>query len=1109
MVIQLSEKEKRDIIVSQIDKSMFVEAGAGAGKTTLIKNRIVNQLKQGILPGEIVAITFTNAATRELRERIVDAVLKESQRPDLKETEKENLNRALDSIDQMQISTIHSFCNRILKEKSLDAHIPMDIELIEGAELDRKKKECFTRWAEGLKKPDWDRLLEEGKYRSSVITKLENLFEQLLSVDKEIPVKFVLPQVDKASFEIGAKRFLEEFEKVVVESTKEAYGALLSTDRLPGKITDIEDDKMTSHGKRVKEAMLSGDPLPVFKELLKEQTGENFIIKAPTLTCIKSNLSELKGKQKEEAAKERQGLAKESLSNIRTLFDSRKTWLNTLVGGYENYLYTPYIDYAKKARDYFYEELGTDLLTNDLLIQKTYQLLSSSAEARKYFGDKFRCIYVDEFQDTDHIQEAFIRLLAEDSKHPGELRDGALFVVGDPKQSIYRFRGAEPEIYFQTKQYFSSRDNAYVLELQDNYRSNSEIIEWVNAAFCSKPITQGQAYVPMQATRQLPVHLIGDKTIHGVYCQNSVFENQKDQSIDTDVENVTNLILNLVNGGYEIIDYKDDIPFKRNILFSDILIMCMYTSDMDLYAENFRLYGIPVSMDSKISVKEQEYLKVFYRIFKYLLNPFDRTYEAGAIEGLTMLGHEKDNAKYVLSLLNSQVKEMSAIGILGFLEKNWKVFLNVQTDYSESLIRKIRARITQMTGNLMSSRPGSSSAICSFLEDYLESEIEHELSLEEGANAVRFMNLHKAKGLEGNIVIWANRQERTNFREGSFLNNGVFYPAIKGKHGMIWCGYNRADSVISDAREKDASEKIRLEYVAVTRAKQAVIFMDRYQSNAVLFGEGYEAIQNSINDVLKNQNTPMACNPKTEDFSVETTLVAEEECKKPLFLSESPSDFEDDTAGKSESRNAVSGRSSRPAGAILGIVMHRAFELLVGRLITTHGKQGIFPEIGEKLIKSCYLQAIQESKNDIPKEEVPVYQSFLREAVFAYGKWWVQEGMTEKIDNFYTELPFSYFILAGENQIWRHGFADLVLKLINGNYLIIDYKSDSDESYASEDDFIHRLEGKYGPQLCAYKEAIKTVFGIEESKIHTILISFSEKDTKKNEKLRIRITELQ
>ena len=138
----------------------------------------------------------------------------------------------------------------------------------------------------------------------------------------------------------------------------------------------------------------------------------------------------------------------------------------------------------------------------------------------------------------------------------------------------------------------------------------------------------------------------------------------------------------------------------------------------------------------------------------------------------------------------------------------------------------------------MSSAHESRSSVLSSLQKFSEGKIERELIMEEDQDVVRFMNLHKAKGLEGRIVIWTNRTENRSFKNGEYLSGRDFYPALVDKNDhnstSVWWAYNGDKGVEDRAQNDDSCERIRLEYVAATRAIEALIFMTDMKRNAVI-----------------------------------------------------------------------------------------------------------------------------------------------------------------------------------------------------------------------------------------------------------------------------------
>ena len=157
-------------------------------------------------------------------------------------------------------------------------------------------------------------------------------------------------------------------------------------------------------------------PLPHFKNRIyvKNCMGYCMIIGF----CLNANRNQKalieSGRADKKTAKDEVATIADELLKLREYVEKQLDSLNKLLGGYENWLYSPYIGYAKKAAEYFFSQLPSGILYNDLLISQTDQMVRNSAEAREYLGRKFKCIYVDEFQDTDHVQERLIRTICLD-----------------------------------------------------------------------------------------------------------------------------------------------------------------------------------------------------------------------------------------------------------------------------------------------------------------------------------------------------------------------------------------------------------------------------------------------------------------------------------------------------------------------------------------------------------------------------------------------------------------------------------------------------------------------------------------------------------------------
>jgi len=1109
----MNENNAREEIIKKenFDKSFFVEAGAGAGKTSLIVKRIVNQLKAGFIPERIVAITFTNAAARQLKTRIYDAIENEMN-TSVSKDEKNNLENALLNLDRMQISTIHGFCHRILTEKCFDAGLPMGFKLIEEDEEEKIFNHFFTDWIEkNLKYDDWNNLTNLKTDRRSAYGRLKRLARELafLSDDVEIKVSGIVSS--SAATEASLNVIFTEAENKLDNVAAALPGGSYTFRTAP------QEDCFSKPAKEFYDALCLGDSVTVAKKILglKKVKG---VLKASKAQFESYYLSQgcTKADSKKKVDEAKQDFDSRNSAVVEYVISKEKE-INDLLLTRQNEIFSPYVDIAKKIAKGYKEYFPDNIVTNDLLLRKTYHLMINSDKVRDYYADKFDCIYVDEFQDTDHIQESFIRMFAMKPGEPDSLRDGALFVVGDPKQSIYRFRGAQPEVYFKTRDWMAGLGNAMVCGLNYNFRSNPVIIDWVNKVFQTQNITDGNKYVPMTLLDSRKEAFKDNKKdnnqnlVSGVYKYISPEDSGDKKLISQDADAVCRLINGMVDKAEIIVNGE-----PKTVAYSDFLILSANMNGMNIYSDAMQLYGIPFTMNGRIKSGYDYYINAFIRLYAFMANPFERRAKEGALETLDISGLSRKASERVLNNIREMTSKMNGYGCLQFLmnHKEFIILKGKETDSYE--MASMNRKLVQMTESVLSSSHMSKEDILNALIDFSEKDIERELVLEEEPNAVRFMNLHKAKGLEGKIVIWSNRIENRSFRKGSYMNHSAtddkyqYYPQVTDENSYqnasVWCGYDSDQTLIDAATKEDNCERIRLEYVAATRAENVLIFMDNYSAKS-LFCENYNLSDLPSIDAWVD-GTPRNTNSTGINYPMVSLTEENEKCEKNTEYSEkqyesvTPSELEKKTESKGVEKTEV--ESDRVRGNIIGLAMHRCFELVLERGNTEYSDAVGLDSPG--VLKMCMLQALNENRADIPEAQYNKYREFLEEALNAFGSWFVKWDVYKKAEAIYTELPF-FYMKDGKIPVWMHGEADLIIKYDGDSYYIIDYKSDDDTKYDDEKDFLKHLKDKYTSQVCEYRKAVSTLFNVPENKIGVSLVSFSSK-LGTSDKMGIRVTEI-
>ena len=516
------------------------------------------------------------------------------------------------------------------------------------------------------------------------------------------------------------------------------------------------------------------------------------------------------------------------------------------------------LEYAKKARDYYHDNRPSNIITNDDLLRHTRDLIRDSKASRDHFPaiNTGLSLWMN-FRIRTVFRADFIYRLAQDPGDESRLRPGALFVVGDPKQSIYRFRGAEPEIYFRSRNKWKRWIMRRPMSFQRTSRSNKDVIDWVNKKFTESDqyyhIVNSGAYTykPMEAVN-ITASADEGKILSGIYRYDNP-DNEIKAGNDSymyavcdtekDVEDLIRVITQLTSKDEEgkprflITRYKKDegkfIGYADGIKLSDFLLISPDTVKMDEYVSVLKRHAIPVVIDGRVSLKEDKALNVYARIYRYLVNPRSPFYRIAALEAIRESSgavSEEELESYadgILDCLYEDCRHMTPYGKACYLEGQTSVIFDKETDISSINMHTVRTYIRQMLESIAVNINGTGEDIIKEMDRYIEAGLEHELSLEETPEAVRFMrNLHKAKGLEGNIVILLDRRGR-NEKAPSFMRTGdKFYPGIVSRYGRGWSSLSGIDDLEKKYKNDETSEFHRLEYVALTRAKQAAIFMD-------------------------------------------------------------------------------------------------------------------------------------------------------------------------------------------------------------------------------------------------------------------------------------------
>jgi ATP-dependent exoDNAse (exonuclease V) beta subunit len=500
--------------------TLLVEAGAGSGKTALMAGRVALMLAHGIRPRDIVAITFTEAAAAELLERIerfvaslrdgtVPPELKISLPTGLSVDQRKAIAIAAGALDEITCTTIHGFCQQLIKPYPIEAGIDPGATIIDPAAADLAYQDLMTAWLSvrfGRTRGD------DGLGRIPPMANLgseDDFFAELLAIEPDEVVTL-----------IGATaNFLR------IKRTARAPGAQLDTDvlrRLSQGIRDFADWYAGCGIAELVTAECVAD-LARFRAMLDDAlsapiTGRvivRLLCHLPPNCCHGSESRfkawQNKGKWQAAAAEAGFGRARgEQLCSVAKVIydrcsDAYQSFTANIAGaaiarfgGEFDGLRALYADYKRQAA----------LLDFDDLLHHARDLLDRNPGVRQALARRYPRVLVDEFQDTDPLQAEILWLLCGDGDQSEpwtahRLRPGSLFLVGDPKQAIYRFRGADVDTYLEAKRALLAQDPGNLLEITANFRSRAPILAFANDRF--QPLLSEAAgqpgFTPLAATR--------------------------------------------------------------------------------------------------------------------------------------------------------------------------------------------------------------------------------------------------------------------------------------------------------------------------------------------------------------------------------------------------------------------------------------------------------------------------------------------------------------------------------------------------------------------------------------------------------------------------------
>ena len=483
-------------------RTLLVEAGAGSGKTALMAGRVALMIATGVHPNEIVAITFTEAAASELLERIerIIQALRDGALPKefqdalpegLTPEQRERLEAGARALDEITCTTIHGFCQQLVKPYPVEAHIDPGAAIIDPDAAEIAYKDLMEAWlsarfgrdrgADGLGRiPPIRNAGGEDDFFAELLVKAPD--ETLDLIAKTAGFLKYHRTARATNPQVHTDRFLELTS--AVSSFASWYNGCGVVE--PATAEVMEDlAAIAEIARKAAAATLSGRDIA---DLLFHMAPH---------ACKKDDIAfrqwGKKGKWKDAAKAVGRSTAQgEQLSSAgEALYHTCGECYQRFCGIIGALTFQRFVSEFDALRELYADyKRKAALLDFDDLLHHARDLLKGNEPVRQALAKRYPRILVDEFQDTDPLQAEILWRLAGEGAgalpwQERVLRPGALFLVGDPKQAIYRFRGADVETYLTAKRALANHDPRAVLEISANFRSQPAILEFVNAHFAS------------------------------------------------------------------------------------------------------------------------------------------------------------------------------------------------------------------------------------------------------------------------------------------------------------------------------------------------------------------------------------------------------------------------------------------------------------------------------------------------------------------------------------------------------------------------------------------------------------------------------------------------
>lgn len=1010
--------EEQKLAIEKEGSNIIVSAGAGSGKTAVLTERVINKLRHGIDINHLLVLTFTNAAAAEMKDRIRVAI------------KKEKMYNQLDYIDAAYITTFDSYAQSIVRKYHYLLNISSSIKIIDDTVIGIITNNILdSLFEENYGNPSFDKFVSCFCEKDDLLLK-----KAILSINNKLDLKsnkeeYLDNYLDKYYNDLFIDQMLDEYEHLIIEKKDEIIDIL-------NDIKQLVDTKFY--------ISLSS----ILEPLLLSKTYEE----------IKASISNVKFPK----------LPNGSIDDLKDLYSKLKDVVSNLI---ELCFYTKdelkinlistkdnikvIIDIIKELSNKLdeYKNANESYTFNDIA-KMAIKIVKDNDEVRNELKQFYNEIMVDEYQDTSDLQEEFISLISNNN----------VYMVGDIKQSIYRFRHANPEIFRNKYNSYAKNIDGYKIDLLKNFRSREEVLKNINEIFDSimdEKIGNAMYFQTHRMVYGNKMYDLKDKDANYNmeiinYNKDDKYKNFNNDEIEAFI--IANDIKSKVSSGYKVID--KDTKELRNVTYGDFCIIMDRGTAFETFSKIFEYLSIPVIIwqDNKlngaedisilknivnliIKIKKDEIDQEFKYYFTSIARSYLFEYTDQKIFDIFKDNNFIDDQIYKICLnIANQIDNITNKELIEYIIRDFKIYeKKVLTGDIDSSI--IRYDIFTNLFDDLAKLGFTPYDLPLYFKNSSDIDIKYSLNTK-NTGSVNIMNIHKSKGLEFSICYFAGYTKK--FNNDDIKNNfiyddkyGIIIPFYDNGIGNTFLKELYKDKYIKE----DISERIRLFYVSLTRVKEKIIIVTPVEElltsstslipdNIRLNYKSFSMIINSLYSKLKqyivDKNIDDINLTKDYDLKKKGNKLVKEE-------------IEDKT------------------------IEHRQINVNRANLVESH-----FSKVSNQLY----------SESEIDNMEYGTYMHYLLETTDFYHP----ETNDKKVLNFIKQLNLKdvkiykeYEFIYEEDNNKKHGIIDLMLEY-SDHIDIIDYK------------LKHTDDENYIKQVTGYKDYIASKTGkIVNTYLYSIL----------------------